>query len=165
MSLLNLFRRKATTAAVKVLQASATLYPEKILIETIDRVKDGFGISSPNLTTLPVNASSELIGSKLKHHLSLTKHDLNIPKDYKKHYDDFLRAAGFNNAKQHHKDALHLAVDERDENITIRPTCNAGATGNDHGFLGIKGTEIKMKSDVSNQELGDAIRAAWSKCE
>jgi hypothetical protein len=165
MSLLNLFGRKTTTSAVKVLQASATLYPDKILIETIDRVKEGFGISSLNLALLPIDASSELIGSKLKYHLSLTQHNLNIPKDYKKHYNSFLGAAGFKNAKQHHKDALHLTIDQRDENITIHPTRNAGATGKDSGFLGIKGTEIKLNSDISNQQLGNAIRAAWLKCE
>jgi hypothetical protein len=47
MSIFNIFKReKDNQQKDTVLQASATLYPDKILIVTIDRVKEGFGISS-----------------------------------------------------------------------------------------------------------------------
>jgi hypothetical protein len=44
MSILAKFKRKKPIADVQ--QANAILYPDKILIETTDRVKEGFGISS-----------------------------------------------------------------------------------------------------------------------
>jgi len=37
---------------------------------------------------------------------------LTRPKDYKKHYQDFLNKAGFKNGKEHHKNALHLTISQ-----------------------------------------------------
>src|SRR4051812_14679807 len=103
MSILNIFKRHADTQGREgILQASATLYPDKILIGTIDRIKEGFGISSTEITTLPVDADSEVIGSTIRKHLTLTRSGLKIPQDYKQHYKDFLKIAGFKSGRQHH---------------------------------------------------------------
>jgi hypothetical protein len=165
MSLINVFKRQESNLTSNVLQASATLYPNKNLIDTVDRVKEGFGISSIKITTLSVDTDSQLIGATLKHHLNLTQINLPIPKDYKKHYADFLIAASFKNAKEHHKDASLLMIHQKDDIITISPTMNGGATGKDRGFLGIKGVDIVLKAETNNKDLGDKIRFAWTKCE
>ncbi|HKB43526.1 MAG TPA: hypothetical protein VKC90_04025 [Chitinophagaceae bacterium] len=148
-----------------ILQASATLYPDKILIETIDRVKDGFGISSANMTILPVDTDIEILGSTVRRHLGLTKTGLPIPKDYKQHYSDFLRKAGFKNGKDHHRNALLLHISQKDNEIKIGPTRNGGYTGKERGFLGIKDADIIVNSNIDNTTLGDKIKYGWSKCE
>jgi hypothetical protein len=107
----------------------------------------------------------ELLGKTLRYHLSLTQANLSIPSDYKKHYVEFLNAAGFKNAKEHHKGALLLMIDQRDNMITISPTKNGGATGKDRGFLGIKDASIVVNANVNDKELGDKMKLAWSKCE
>ena len=166
MSIFNIFKREKNTQQIDaVLQASATLYPDKILIETVDRVKEGFGISSTNISTLPVDVDNDTLGSTLRHHLNSTQAGLSIPKDYKKHYQDFLDKAGFKNGKEHHKNALHLTVTQRQDKITISPTKNGGYTGKDRGFLGIKDSNIVLTADIDNVTLADKIKEGWSKCE
>ena len=166
MSILNIFKRQKDTEQEEiVLQASATLYPDKILIETIDRVKEGFGISSINISRLPVDTDKETLGSIIRHHLNLTRPGLSRPKDYKKHYQDFLDKAGFKNGKEHHKNALHLTISQRQNLITISPTRNGGYTGKDRGFLGIKDAHVIVNADIDNLTLGGKIKEGWTKCE
>lgn len=172
MSILNIFKRQKDTRHQEVilqeeaiLQASATLYPDKILIETIDRVKEGFGISSTTISTLPIEIDVETLGSTIRDHLSLTKTGLTIPKDYKKHYKDFLDKAGFKNGKEHHKNALHLTISQRQNQIRISPTKNGGYTGKDRGSIGIKDADIIVNADIDNSALGDKLKEGWPKCE
>lgn len=166
MNIFKIFKRQKNTQQDKiVLQASATLYPDKILIETVDRVKEGFGISSTNITTLPVDTDNNTLGSTLRHHLNSTRTGLTIPKDYKKHYQDFLNKAGFKNGKDHHKNALHLTISQRKDKIILSPTKNGGYTGKDRGFLGIKNSDIIVTANIDNSTLADKIKEGWSKCE
>lgn len=73
MGIFNIFiRQNKPIQKDSVLSAGATLYPEKILIETIDTVKEGFGISSTNITLLPINVEAEALGAVVRHHLKLT---------------------------------------------------------------------------------------------
>ncbi|PZR09694.1 MAG: hypothetical protein DI539_21810 [Flavobacterium psychrophilum] len=166
MKIINIFKRqKDARLNVNTLHAGATLYPDKILIETIDRVKEGFGISSTNISILPLDTDKNVLGSTIRHHLNLTRFGLAIPKEYKKHYQDFLDKAGFKNGKEHHKNALYLTIVLKQNQIIIGPTKNGGHTGKDRGFLGVKGADIVVNADIDNSVLGDKIKEGWSKCE
>ena len=163
MSFLNIFKKKIKT---RILEANATLYPDKILLCTTDRVKDGFGISSLNISLLPVDIDNETLGQKLRYHLSLTRTDLPIPQDYKKAYNEFLTKAGFKNGKEHHKDALFLMVSQQEKEILISPTKNGGFTGKERGFLVMNDVEsIKLPVNIDDLSLGNNIRDGWSKCK
>jgi CDI immunity protein len=163
MSILNIFKRPKPKD--KILQVSATLYPDKIIIETIDRAKEGFGISSTKISILPVDTESSLLSLTVRKHLNLTEVNLAIPKDYKQHYADFLKLAGFKNGKEHHKNALLLNLHQKGDTITISPTKNGGYTGNERGFLGIKDSDIIVITDIDDATLGDKIKYGWTKCE
>ena len=166
MNIHNIFRRKKDRRQDEsILQASATLYPDKILIESVDRVKEGFGISSTNIATLPVDIDSETLGITIRHYLSLTRQGLPIPTDYKKHYQNYLDKAGFKTGKEHHKSALQLIVSQRQNHITISPTKNGGYTGKDRGFLFIKNADVVVNDDIDNLTLGNRIKESWTTCE
>ena len=165
MSIFNLFKRqKETRQEDRVLQASATLYPGKILIETIDRAEAGFGISSTNISILSVDTDNNSLGSAIRQHLNSTRTGLKTPADYKKHYQDFLDKAGFKNGKEHHKNALHVTIQQQLDKITLNRTKNGGYTGKDRGFLGIKDSGIIVPADTDNSTLADKIKEAWTKC-
>lgn len=165
MSIFNLFKRqKETWQEDIVLQASATLYPDKILIETIDRAEEGFGISSSNISILPVDTDNNSLGSAIRQHLNATRTGLKRPTDYKKHYQDFLDKAGFKNGKEHHRNALHVTMLQRLDTITLNPTRNGGYTGKDRGFLGIKDSGIIVPADIDDSTLAEKIKEAWGKC-
>ena len=164
MDILKFFKRKGNRPTT--LQANATLYPDKILIYTIDSVKEGFGISSLNISILPVDIDHGILGQKIRHHLSLTRTGRRIPKDYNQAKNEFLNRAGFKNGKEYHKDALHLMISQQENEITISPTKNGGYTGKDRGFLVMKDVEsTKLSDNVDDLTLGTNIRDCWSKCK
>lgn len=165
MNLLDLLKKKEQPEQVKTQQASATLYPEQILIATEDKTVVGYSIATPSFTILPIDATAESIGQTLRKHLSLSKNDVPAPSDFKAMYLDFLKAAGFKNAKAHHKGAKHLSIYQKDQELIIMPTINGGATGKDRGFLGSKDMlPIHVGTTVTDNELGEQIKEAWLTC-
>ncbi len=150
---------------MKTKQANATLYPEKIIIATEDKTFIGYSIVTPMLTNLQSDASSDSIGENVKKHLGLSKIDTPAPTDFKVQYQEFLNAAGFKNAKAHHKGARHLSICQKDQEIIITSTINGGATGQERGFLGsIDMQPIVVSASISDKELGEYIKEAWLKC-
>ncbi|HMJ70385.1 MAG TPA: contact-dependent growth inhibition system immunity protein [Cyclobacteriaceae bacterium] len=165
MGILDLFK-KNTRQEGKVLGAGATLYPDKITIETVDRLKAPYGVVSPkNITVLKSGADHETLGKVLRHHLTQSKDDLKRNTDIEKRYRQYLEAAGFKSIKDHYKNALHLMIHQKNGKISIGPTINGGATGKNRGFLNTTEGPITVEATISDIELGDLIRSGWSKCE
>ncbi len=150
---------------MKTKQANATLYPDKIIIATEDKTVIGYSIVSPMLTNLQNDASADNIGENVKKHLALSKIDTPPPANFKVQYQEFLNAAGFKNAKAHHKGARHVSIYQQDQEIIITSTINGGATGKERGFLGSKDMQpIIVSASKSDKELGEHIKEAWLKC-
>ncbi|RZK34284.1 MAG: hypothetical protein EOO61_13860 [Hymenobacter sp.] len=149
----------------KILQAGATLYPDKIIIETLDRVMEGFAISSAKVTVLPIGADVGLLGMTVREHMALTTADLHLPRNHKQHYAEFLKQAGFVSGKEHHKNALRLELYQSGKTITLSPTRNGGYTGKGKGFLEIEGSKITITAEAGHAELGERLRSGWAKCE
>ena len=138
------------------------MYPDKIVIETVDRIKNSYGVTSSNVTMLKADVDSVTLGQTLRRHLDQSRDNLKTTEtgDYK----DYLKAAGFKTRKEHYKNAIHLTVDKRNNRISLNPTINGGPTGKDRGFSETKETII-LSTTVTDKELGDQIRYGWSKCE
>ena len=157
MGLFDIFKHKT-----KIKGAGATLYPDKIVIETVDRISNSYGVTSSNVTILKADVDSVTLGQTLRRHLDQSRDNLKTTEtgDYK----DYLKAARFKRRKEHYKNATHLTVDKRNDKISLNPTINGGPTGKDRGFLETKETII-LSTTVTDKELGDQIRYGWSKCE
>lgn len=164
MNILEIFKTGQKTRKPTVLGAGATLYPDKIVIETVDRIKDSYGIISTNLTILDTNVESNLLGQTLKHHLGHSIDDLKMTKNIDGRYTDYLKKAGFKNRKEHHRNALHLMINQKEGKISLAPTINEGPTGKNRGFNGTKEEPVTVDSNVSDSELGDIIKLGWGKC-
>ena len=79
-------------------------------------------------------------------------------------YKDYLKAAGFKTRKEHYKNALHLTISQKDDEIFIEYTINGGPTGKDRGFANTTDKPIAVSENTTHKELGDAIRLGRSKC-
>jgi CDI immunity protein len=159
MGLFDMFGVTKTT----IQDAAATLYPDKIVIETVDRIKNSYGVISANVTVLNANVELETLGRTLRHHLNMSRDNLK-EKDTKDSYNDYLKAAGFKTRKEHHKNALHLTVHKKDGKIFLEPTINGGPTGKNRGFANTSDRPIAVDGDITDAELGEMIRHGWSKC-
>jgi hypothetical protein len=165
MGLLDIFKLQSKQTASIVRQAGATLYPDKIVIQTVDRIKDLYSITSTNVTILGLKASSEFLGQTLRYHLEQSRDNIKKPKDIgDDRYAKFLKAAGFKNRKEHHRNALHLVIGEKDGKIDLSPMINRGPTGKKGGFYNTQHQPLVVDVKVSDTELGDALRLGWTKC-
>jgi hypothetical protein len=162
MGLLDIFKLRQKQPTGK--SAGATLYPNKIVIGTVDQIKDLYGVISANVTILDSNADSDFLGQTLRYHLEQSRDNLKKTTNIAERYEEYLKAAGFKNKKEHHRNALHLTIYEKDNIISIAPTINWGPTGKNRGFSNTKDEPLTLDSNVSGKELGDALRLAWSKC-
>jgi hypothetical protein len=140
------------------------LYPDKIVIETVDRIKDLYGVISTNVTILDPKADSALLGQTLRQHLEKSRDNLKKTTDIDGRYAAYLKAAGFKNRKEHHRNAFHLIIHEKDDKISLAPTINWGPAGKNRGFVNTKDQPFVVDIKASNTELGDALRQGWTKC-
>lgn len=136
------------------------MYPDKIVIETVNRIKNSYGVISANVTIL-LNADFETLGQTLRKHLDKSRDDLKEKETGE--YKDYLKAAGFKSRHEHHKNALYLGVDQRNGKISLNPTINGGPTGKNRGFAEIK-ESIVLDDTITDKELGEQLRLGWSKC-
>lgn len=60
----------------KIQGAGATLYPDKIVIGTINRIKNSYGVVSANVTVINANEDSEALGQILRKHLHQSRDNL-----------------------------------------------------------------------------------------
>ena len=163
MGIFDIFNiHKNNGPAVK--SAGATFYPDKIVLETVDRIKDLYGVTSVNVTVLHSNADSALLGITLRHHLEQSRDNIKKPKDIDDGYKQYLEAAGLRNIKEHYWNALHLIISQEDNVITLTPTRNGGPTGKTRGFANSKEEPLILDATVSDQDLGDAVLQGWAKC-
>jgi len=162
MNLFKIFTREKPTKTIQ--RASATLYPEKIIISTENVVKEGFSISTTNISVISPEISNELLGSKIRHHLSLTLLNQPIPKDYNAHYQSFLKATGLKTAKEEYNNAKYLSIRRQNSQLIITPTANGGATGKNRGFLSFENNDIVLDFNLSDAELGIYTRNGWNLC-
>jgi hypothetical protein len=158
MGLLSIFKTRQKRKG-----AGATLYPDKIVLETIDRIKDSYEVITANVTVLNANVDNEILGKTLRHHLDQSRDNLGM-NDTTESYKDYLKAAGFKTRKDHYKNALHLMIGQKDGKIILEPTINGGPTGKDRGFANTTDKPIAVDENATNKELGDMIRLSWIKC-
>jgi hypothetical protein len=121
----------------------------------------GLRIASTKISSLPISATDKEIGSQVRRQLTLCEFDLPNPVEPRSVQNNFLKAAGFKNAKESYNQARQVSIDERDGIITITPTINRGRSA----FDGIGESVIKIASDCSDEILGNQIRLAWTLCE
>ena len=148
------------------LHAVAIWYPARIIIATEDETVAGFSVATPIITSLAVDASSDILGAAVRGHLSRSKYNVAIPTDAKAHYRTFLDAAGFKNAKAHYQGARLLQIRQSGKEIIIHPSVNGGLKGPDRGFRGHSDLNpIHLLKTATDAELGNRLRAAWSHCQ
>ena len=166
MGILNIFGlNKRPKELVK--SAQVTLYPTKITVETFHRVKAGFYIAAANTTILPIDIANVVLAKTVRLHLDLTKTGLSDPsqEDFKTLKDNYIKASGFKTLKDLHKEAKNVEITSKDGEIIINPTVNGGASGPNRGFGPVKNKTINVTDQISNDDLGKLIRAAWENCE
>ncbi|MBK0403713.1 CdiI family contact-dependent growth inhibition immunity protein [Adhaeribacter sp. BT258] len=145
----------------------ATLYPDKIILATENKVKDGFWIVTDQVSILPTDIDDSDLGEAVRKHLTLSKTDVPNPKgqvEFKQNRDRYKKAIGFRSEKQIMEGARYISIIEENSTLVISSTKNGGTSGDQKGHHYLPESIVKFPKEISNQGLAQNIKLAWSKC-
>ena len=158
MSMLSsLFSRKP-----KVQCVAAHLYNDKIILASQNKVRSGYWIYSDFYEVLPTTIENDSLGEKVKILATYSKQGVRNPKskeDFKAIENKFLIAGGFKTQKASRQGKYCNIMFENDE-IEIASTINKGSKG-----FNFFEAEFRINNNVSNNELGQALRSGWAICK
>jgi len=152
----------------KVRGIGATLYPDKIILATENKVKDGFWIVTEQVSILPTDIDNSELGEAVRNHLALSKTEMPNPKgkaEFKENWDRYKIAVGIKTEREIMKGARYTSIIEENSHYEITSTRNGGASGEQKGHHDLPESKVKLTREVSNLELGQQLRLAWAKCE
>lgn len=144
---------------------TALAYPDKNVVITFDYTYAGFSLASKNVTILTSDLGLVELGLTVRHHLNLTKHGVEIPKDYSESYKEYLKSMGFKTRKQEYEGAKCVMIYQEGGLITLKSTKNGGVSGKTKGFQVNDSEGIVITSNSSPEALGKALLDAWHGCD
>jgi hypothetical protein len=146
----------------------AILYPDKIIIETQDQVKDGFWIVTDRISILPPDSEDEQLGENIIRHLELSKVNVPNPKGqegFKKIRDNYKKATGLKTQKAQMDRARYLSIARENNKFEFSPTANGGASGEQRGYRYKPEENVEISQSMTPAELGQQVRMLWLRCE
>lgn len=145
-------------------RASIYLFTDKnqYLIHSISTLSMGGGIASPPYIWLDVNSTDEELIQKLIYILNCSKTGLPRPADWNASNKEYLQSIGLKKNKDLYTNSLLVEIFKKDDLIEFSSMVNMGRKG----FL-FKGPEfnITLPASSSAEELAEALKKAFSKCE
>jgi hypothetical protein len=140
--------------------ASAYLYPDKIIIETMYR-RDEFTKYGANIfSTLSIDILDEQLGEKIIEHLLQSKQQTATPEEIKELFKNFKLKAKFKTDKAYIDNAKLVSISFENNQFLFEPKRNKQS---EKVFYGMPNEKFEANySDTLN--LGKLTRIAWSKC-
>lgn len=143
---------------------SVIKYPDKIIVETYNRIKNSYSTRSPEVSVLEINASNQHIGEYILKHLSLSKTiDKESAEEIKTSNEGYKKITGLKTLKAQMKDALCVSIARKNDQINFYPTINGGTAGDRKGF-GYTDEKITIEYAENAALMGDTFKLALEKC-
>lgn len=144
--------------------AGGVLQPTKIIIETRNFVTQGMTYATDNITILPLDCSDEVLGSSLIGHLQVSLHTEDGNPDHHGQRKSYLKKAKFKSESAFKKEAKFVTIFRTVDSLCFRPYENNVSGGKWSNFLGLPDEAFELLEIYSEQEVGSALRKAWTKC-
>jgi len=160
---MNFFKTIFSKPTPIIQSISAKKYPNKIVIETYNQIKNSYSIRSTEVSILETNSSNTEIGKAIIKHLSLSKVVEKVSdEDRKVNNEIYKKITGLKSMKAQMKDALCVNISRKNNQIEFSPTVNGGTAGHRKGF---HFSEEKLTiEDSENYELiGKTLNLALDK--
>lgn len=158
------FRFPGFRSEPHVRSAGAYRWPDRILIHSLARTRDGLWIWSEPWFRVPISASAAEIGQAALESLAGSRLGMPHPRDFKPLTAARLEAASVRSERKFMEAAAHVGIWQEGEVVTLSPSENGGARGDGRGFHSLPALETKLSSKVDAGVLGDAIIEAWRRC-
>ena len=139
----------------------ATLYPDRIMIETRNKKDQYTWYSTDEVTVIPLNANDQMIGEAIHKHLNSSKMQ-DVPfEEIKELRNRFKKATGLKTEKAVQQDAKYVSLYVTNDQLRFEPFKNKVQQKSfyrlpEHIF------SIAFTGNVS--EMVNGLRKAWSYC-
>ena len=142
---------------------SATAYNRKDCwyVNASSQTTVGLWMGTPPFLSLPPNADSAAIGQATLLALDASRHAIPHPTKWDVS-SPTLDLAGVKSWSAFMRGASCVNIQLDDALLTMTPNTNAGAK---EGFSPLLDKEVRIPADSSAQQIGEAIRSAFSFCE
>ncbi len=157
---------KIFSKKVKPKRINVETYPDKIVLITLNQIKNSYWTNTAEIEILEINSSIELIGKIIRKQLSLSKYGTKALTDYerKERNEKSKKILKFKSVKESMKNSKLVTISEQDGKIIFSPSKNNGSIGKNRGYEYLK-ESIEVKIDVNNETLGETYKNALEKCE
>lgn len=162
---MNFFKTIFSKPTPLIQSISVVKYPNKIVFETYDQIKNSYSIRTTEISILESDSSNTAIGKAVLKHLSLSKTVRKVSdEDRKAINENYKKITGLKSMKAQMKDALSVHVSRKNNEIEFFPTVNGGTAGHRKGFHFSE--EKFVIEDSENHELiGKTLNLALHKCK
>jgi hypothetical protein len=159
MVLFNLFRRRRSDAAQERLRL-AGIYRRmgKDYVTASSRTSDGFWLEEGPVDVVNVGDDAAL-ASAVRSALSRSTHGIRAPKDWSRHVNRVVEAAGLKRFSAFAKGTAHVDVEEDGGRLRIKPFRNGGSR---EGYVSLEDQALDIPSDAA--DLAEAIETAFARC-
>jgi len=140
-------------------------YPDKIIFETYNKIKNSYSTRSLDISVLDINSSNKDIGKYILKHLSLSK-TINKESDEERKVNNevYKKITGLKTMKAQMKDALNVHISRENNQIHFYPTINGGTSGSRKGFH-FSEEKITIEYSENNELIGETLKLTLEKCK
>lgn len=138
---------------------SAAVYRRggKIIIHPSSTTVTGIGVATPPFLVFSSEADDKSLGAAVRSSLVMSLSNLPHPADWSSISKPLLEAADVKTWSTFVRGTSSCDVVDDGGGITLTPLMNRGAR---HGFQSAGAQERSISSEISDEELGDAVRKA-----
>ena len=144
--------------------ASAILYPNKIIIVTMNITGQGSYYTTDDLTILPVDSSFEVLGRVISAHLFRSKFVKPGLVNYREEQKKYLKKGKLKSEPDSRKDARYVRIDRMKSVLSFRPMENQISKGRSGALYGMPNDIFHIEDSNDYVSIGHAIKDGWTKC-
>jgi hypothetical protein len=144
--------------------ASATLYPKKIVIQTMNKGDGGILHGSSEIFLLANDVTDKELGEIVLKSLSKSIYSPINFKYVQESRLENLKFMKFKSEKEAMTNALRVTVFRTNEILKMAPRENKFSDGRQRMYYGMPGSEITIDSNSEAVIIGKILREAWDKC-
>lgn len=144
---------------------SVVKYPNKIVFETYDKIKNSYSTRSLYVSILESDSSDIDIGKAILKHLSLSKIITKISNEERKEINEhYKKITGLKSMKAQMKDALSVHISRENNQIHFYPTVNGGTAGDKKGFH-FTGEKTTIEYSQDYELISKTLKLVLVRCE
>lgn len=158
----NIFRKREKYQSIGVVK-----YDDKIVFETISKIKNRHSIRALDISVLQFDASTSEIGLTIIKHLNLSKFNIKMPSDTERKIIDenYKKLTGLKTFKSQMKDSLYISVSRENNQLKFTPTINGGTSGDRKGYHFLEKESLIIIDSGDFELIGKTLLEVYLKCK